>query len=86
MGRAGLEDTGIGVKSNGRIINNLRYADDHRRIFELFGIASEQSKTSSKVALELNLKKNDSKEKPRFRNSGMLSILRLVYHQGWKLY
>ena len=34
MRTAGLEDTGIGIKIGGRVINNLMYADDTTIIAE----------------------------------------------------
>ena len=59
MRNAGLEEAQAGIKSAGRNINNLRYADDTTLIAE-----SEELKTllmkvkeSEKVGLELNIQK-----------------------------
>ena len=59
MRKAGLEEAQAGIKSAGRNINNLRYADDTTLIAE-----SEELKTllmkvkeSEKVGLKFNIQK-----------------------------
>ena len=51
MRTAGLEDTGIGVKIGGKVINNLRYADDTTNDLELLVIKVRYA--SAEVGLEL---------------------------------
>ena len=59
MRNAGLEDTQAGIKTAGRIINNLRYADDTTLMAE----SEEELKSllmkveSEKVGLKLNIQK-----------------------------
>ena len=71
--------------------------NDHRRRSEGFGITNEQNKTCKhRSRLRTKLGKNESndyREKPnyknrwtRFRNSGMLHLLRLDCRQGWRVY
>ena len=63
MRNAGLEETQAGIKTAGRIINNLRYADDTTLMAE-----SEEDlksllmkvKESEKVGLKLNIQKQRS--------------------------
>ena len=61
MRTAGLEDTGIGVKISGRIINDLRYADDTTIIAEdpndLEVLVNKIKHASAEVGLELNMAK-----------------------------
>jgi Reverse transcriptase (RNA-dependent DNA polymerase). len=61
MRTAGLEDTGLGVKIGGRVINNLRYADDTTIIAEdpkdLKLLMNKIIHASAGVGLELNLAK-----------------------------
>ena len=59
MRNAGLEETQAGIKTDGRNINNLRYADDTTLITE----SEEELKSllmkveSEKVGLKLNIQK-----------------------------
>ena len=61
MRNAGLEETQAGIKTAGRNINNLRYADDNT----LMGESEEELKSllmkvkveSGKVGLKLNIQK-----------------------------
>ena len=59
--KAGLETTGIGVKIGGRIINNLRYADDTTILAEseaeLKELLMRIKEASLKQVLRLNIRK-----------------------------
>ena len=61
MRNAGLEETQAGIKSAGRIINNLRYADDTILMAEseeeLKKPLDESERGEWKVGLKLNIKK-----------------------------
>ena len=61
MRNAGLEETQAGVKTAGRNINNLRYADDTTLMAEseelLKGLLMKVKEESEKVGLKLNIQK-----------------------------
>ena len=61
MRNTGLEEAQAGIKVAGRIINNLRYADDTtlmaEREEELKSLLMKVKKESEKVGLKLNIKK-----------------------------
>ena len=59
MRNAGLEETQAGLKTAGRIINNLRYADDTILMTEseeeLKSLLMKVKEESEKVGLKLNI-------------------------------
>ena len=59
MRNAGLEDTQAGIKTVGRIINNLRYEDDTTLVAEieeeLNNFLMKVKEESEKVGLKLNI-------------------------------
>ena len=61
MRNAGLEEAQAGIKSAGRNINNLRYADDTTLIAEseeeLKSLLMKAKEESEKVGLKLNIQK-----------------------------
>ena len=61
MTNAGLEETQAGIKIAGRIINNLRYADDTTLLAEseeeLKSLLIKVKEESEKVGLKLNIQK-----------------------------
>ena len=61
MRNAGLEETQAGIKIAGRIINNLRYADDTTLMAEseeeLKSLLMKLKEESEKVGLKLNIQK-----------------------------
>ena len=60
MRNAGLEETQAGIKIAGRIINNLRYADDTTLMAEseeLKSLLMKVKEESEKVGLKLNIQK-----------------------------
>ena len=61
MGNAGLEEAQAGLKIVGRIINNLRYADDTTLMAEseeeLKSLLMKMKEESEKVGLKLNIQK-----------------------------
>ena len=61
MRNAGLEETQAGIRTAGRNINNLRYADDTtlmaEREEELKSLLLKMKKESEKVGLKLNIQK-----------------------------
>ena len=60
MRNAGLEEAQAGIKSAGRNINNLRYADDTTLMVEskeLKSLLMKVKKESEKVGLRLNIQK-----------------------------
>ena len=61
MRNAGLEETQAGIKTAGRNINNLRYADDTTLMAEseeeLKSLLRKVKKESEKVVLKLNIQK-----------------------------
>ena len=61
MRNAGLEEAQVGIKINGRNINNLRYADDSTLMAEseeeLKSLLMEVKEGSGKVGLKLNFQK-----------------------------
>ena len=61
MRNAGLEETQAGIKTAGRNINNLRYADDTSLMAEneeeLKSLLIKMNEESEKVGLKLNIKK-----------------------------
>ena len=61
MRNAGLEETQAGIKIAGRIINNLRYADDTTFMAEseeeLKSLLMKVKVESKKVGLKLNIQK-----------------------------
>ena len=64
MRNAGLEEAHTGIKTAGRNINNLRYADDTTLIAEseeeLKSLLMKVKEESEKVGLELNIQKTRS--------------------------
>ena len=62
MRNAGLEEAQAGVKTAGRNINNLRYADDTTLMaeseIELKSLLMKVKKESEKVGLKLNIQKS----------------------------
>ena len=61
MGNAGLDETQAGIKTAGRSINNLRYADDTTLMVEseeeLKSLLMKVKVESDKVGLKLNIQK-----------------------------
>ena len=61
MRNAGLEETQAGIKTAGRNINNLRYADDTTLMAEseeeLTSLLMKVKQESEKVGLKLNIQK-----------------------------
>ena len=61
MRNAGLEEAQAGIKTDGRNINNLRYADDTtlmaESIEELKSLLKNMKEESEKVGLKLNIHK-----------------------------
>ena len=61
MRNAGLEETQAGIKTAGRNINNLRYADDNTLMGEseeeLNSLLMKVKVESGKVGLKLNIQK-----------------------------
>ena len=61
MQNAGLDEAQAGIKTRGRNINNLRYADDTPLIAEskeeLKGLLMKVKEKSEKVGLKLNIQK-----------------------------
>ena len=61
MRNTGLEETQAGIKTPGRNINNLRYADDTTLMAEseeeLKSLLMEVNEESEKVGLKLNIQK-----------------------------
>ena len=61
MRNAGLEEAQAGIKIAGRIINNLRYADDTTLMAEskevLKSLLMKMKEDSEKVGLKLNIQK-----------------------------
>ena len=61
MRNAGLEEAQAGIKIAGRIINNLRYADDTTLTAEskekLKSLLMKMKEESEKVGLKLNIQK-----------------------------
>ena len=61
IGNAGLEETQAGIKIAGRIISNLRYADDTTLMAEseeeLNNLLMKMKEESEKVGLKLNIQK-----------------------------
>ena len=61
MGYAGLDDTQAGIKTAGRNINNLRYADDTTLMAEskeeLKRLLVKGKEESEKAGLKLNIQK-----------------------------
>ena len=61
MGNAGLDEAQAGVKTAGRNINNLRYADDATLMAEskeeLKSLLIKVKEESEKAGLELNIQK-----------------------------
>ena len=64
MRNAGLEETQAGIKTAGRNINNLRYADDTILMAEseeeLKSLLMKVKEESGKVGLKINIQKNKS--------------------------
>ena len=58
MRNAGLDDTQTEIKTVGRNINNLRYADDTTLMAESEELKSLLMKESEKVGLRLNIQKS----------------------------
>ena len=71
MRNAGLEETQAGIKTAGRNINNLRYADDTtlmaEREEELESLLMKVKEESEKVGLKLNI------QKPKIMVSGPIT-------------
>ena len=61
MRNAGLEETQAGIKTSGRNINNLRYADDTTLMAEseeeLKSLVMKEKEESEKASLQLNIQK-----------------------------
>ena len=60
MGNAGLEEAQAGIKTFGRNINNLRYADDTTLMAEseeLMSLLMKVKEESEKAGLKLNIQK-----------------------------
>ena len=66
MRNAGLEEAQAGIKIAGRIINNLRYADDTTLMAEseeeLKSLLMKVKEESEKVGLRLNIQKTKTME------------------------
>ena len=61
MGNAGLDEAQTGIKTSGRNINNLRYADDTTLVAEteeeLKSLLMKVKEESEKAGLKLNIQK-----------------------------
>ena len=61
MGNVGLEEAQAGIKTSGRNINNLRYADDTTLMAEseeeLKSLSMKVKEESEKVGLKFNIQK-----------------------------
>ena len=57
MRNTGLDEAQAGIKSTGRSINNLRYADDTTLMQKLKSLFMKVKKGSAKVGLKLNIQK-----------------------------
>ena len=81
MRNAGLEETQAGIKIAGRIINNLRYADDTTLMAEseeeLKSLLMKVKVESEKVGLKVNI------QKTKLMASGPLTSLQILGKQ-WK--
>ena len=66
MGNAGLEEAQAGIKTAGRNISNLRYADDTTLMAEseeeLKSLLMKVKEVSEKVGLKLNMLKTQHSE------------------------
>ena len=66
MGNAGLEEAQAGIKTAGRNINNLRYADDTTLMAEseeeLKSLLMKVKEVSEKVGLKFNMLKTQHSE------------------------
>ena len=62
MGNAGLDKLQAGIKTGGRNINNLRYADDTTLMAEseeeLKSLLMRVKEESERASIRLNIKKN----------------------------
>ena len=71
MRNAGLEETQVGIKTAGRNINNLRYANDTTLMAEseeeLKSLLMKVKEDSEKVGLKLNI------QKPKIMASGPIT-------------
>ena len=97
MRNSGLDEAQAGIKIAGRNINNLRYADDTSLMAEseeeLKSLLMEVKEESVKVALKLNIQKNEDhgiQSHPfmanRWGNNGnsdRLYVLGLQNHCRW---
>ena len=57
MWNAGLDEAQAGIKTAGRNINNLRYADDTTREEEIKSFLMKMKEESEKAGLKLNIRK-----------------------------
>ena len=55
MRNTGLEEAQAGIKTAGRSINNLRYADDTTLMAEIKSLLMKVKEESEKVGLKLNI-------------------------------
>ena len=98
MRNAGMEETQAGIKTAGRNINNLRYADDTTLMTEseeeLKSLLMKVKEESEKVGLKLNIQKTEIMASGpshhfmvnRWRNSGnsgRLYFFALQNHCRW---
>ena len=95
MRNAGLDEAQAGIKTAGRNINNLRYADDTTLMAEreeLKSLLLKVKEESEKVGLKLNIQKTKIMAShpitswqigEKIGNSGRLHFLRLQNHCGW---
>ena len=81
MGNAGLDDTQAGIKTAGRNINNLRYADDNNLMAEskeeVKNLLMKVKEESEKVGLKLFVQKME------FMASGPITLWKIDGKQ-WK--
>ena len=81
MGKAGLEETQAGIKTAGKNINNLIYADDTTLMAEseedLKSLLMKVKEESDKVGLKLNI------EKATIMASGPITSWE-IYGKQWK--
>ena len=95
MRNAGLDEAKAGIKTAGRNINNLRYADDMTLMAEskeLKSLLMKVKEESEKVSLKLNIQKTkimtscpitSANRCGNNGNSGRLYFLGLLNHCRW---
>ena len=82
MRNAGLEEAQVGIKTAGRNINNLRYADDATLMAEseeeLKSLLMKVKEESEKFGLKLNI------QKTKIMSSGPITSWQIDMRKQWK--